>query len=174
MPDTELVSAIVAGKADFGELVRKYEHQVYQWLYALVKNAADAEELTQCVFVRLFPRLGRFDPERGSFCAWLHSITKNVAMSHFRARRRQPLSLDAMAESEAPSVVGPEELHEARERWSRLSQLVGELDPTERRAMIGFYVRGQSWRDVASELGCTERSARYHALAAVTKLREAF
>ena len=172
MLDSELVGGVMEGRVDFAVLEQKYERRVYRWLYDKVRNAADAEELTECVFIRMFERLGRFNPERGNFCAWLHSITHNVAVSSLRKRRREPRSLDAMPEAEVPSVAGPEELYEAKQRRTRLFRLVGRLDPLERRALVGFYVRGQSWHDVAAELGCTKRNARYRALTAVTKLRE--
>jgi RNA polymerase sigma-70 factor (ECF subfamily) len=171
MLDSELVGGVMEGKVDFAVLEHGYERRVYRWLYAMVRNAADAEELTECVFVRVFDRLGRYNPERGSLCAWLHSITHNVAVSFLRKRNRAPESLDAMTEAEAPSVAGPDELHEARQRRARLHRLVDGLKPLERRALTGFYVRGESWHDVAAELGCTERSARYRALNAVTRLR---
>jgi RNA polymerase sigma-70 factor (ECF subfamily) len=171
MLDSELVGGVMEGKVDFAVLEHQYERRVYRWLYALVRNTADAEELTECVFIRAFDRLGRFDAGRGSLCTWLHTITYNIGVSFLRKRRREPLSLDAMTEDDAPSVAGPEELYEAKQRRTRLRRLVGELDPLERRALVGFAVRGRSWREVAAELGCTERSARYRALVATEKLR---
>jgi RNA polymerase sigma-70 factor (ECF subfamily) len=172
MPDSELVCGILEGRIDFAELLRRFERGVYRRMYALVKNAADAEELTECVFVRVFEQLRSYDPVRGSFCRWLYSIAYNVAMSHFRTRRRAPLSLDIMTESEAPSVAGPADLHEANERRTRLLQSVAELDPVDRGVLFGFHVYDQSWEEVAAEQGCTERHARYRSLVVLKKLRE--
>ena len=172
MLDSELVGGVTEGKVDFAVLEELYERRVHRWLYDLVRNAADADELTECVFERVNDRLERFDPTRGSFCTWLHTITYNLAMSHFRSRKHAPESLDAMTEAEAPSVAGPEERYEAKQQRTRLRRAVRKLDSMKRRALVGFAVKGKPWRVVAAELGCTERKARYLAMAAADELRE--
>jgi RNA polymerase sigma factor (sigma-70 family) len=172
MPDSELVLGIVEGRIDFAKLLERFERGVHKMMYALVKNAADAEELTQDVFIRVFEQLRTYDPKRGSFCKWLYSIAYNVAMTHFRARKRAPLSLDIMTDSEGPSVAGPAEVHEANERSARLQQSFDELEPLDQGVLIGFHVLDQAWEVVAAGQGCTERHARYRAAVAIKKLGE--
>jgi RNA polymerase sigma-70 factor (ECF subfamily) len=172
MSDSELVGGIRKGEVDFAVLMERYERRVYRWLYDLVRNAALADEMTECVFIRVNDRLDRFDPSKGSFCTWLHTITYNLVMSHFRQQKHAPESLDAMTEDEAPTVAGPEELYEAKQSRTRLRRAVRKLASMKRRALVGFAVKGEPWRVVAAELGCTERKARYLAMAAATELRE--
>jgi RNA polymerase sigma-70 factor (ECF subfamily) len=172
MPDVELVFGIVAGRIDFAKFLQRFERGVYKLIYALVKNAADAEELTQDVFVTVHDRLSTYDPKRGTVNTWLFSIAFNRAMSHLRKRSRSPLSLDIMTDSEGPSVAGPDELFEARVRRARLYKALRRLKPIERDAFIGFRVHQLPWKVVAARLACTERAAQYHCQAAVLKLKE--
>jgi len=172
MLDSELVGGVMEGKVDFAVLEEMYERRVHRWLYDLVRNAADADEMTECVFAKVSERLGRFDPAKASFCTWLHTITYNLAMSYFRSRKHQPESLDAMTEDEAPTVAGPAELYEAKQLRTRLRRAMRKLASMKRRALVGFAVKGKPWRVVAAELGCTERKARYLAMAAAAELRE--
>ncbi len=172
MPVAELVVGVIEGTIDFAVLQRRFEHLVFGRLLRLVKNRPDAEELTQRVFVRVFEWLDRYDPKRAAFCTWLYEITTSIVMDYFRAKRRAPESLDAMPESDAPSVAGPDELHEARVLRASLHKAFHKLSPIERGSFLLYHVREVPWRDVAARLACTERAAQYHCRAAIKKLRE--
>ncbi len=172
MSDSELVGGVMEGKVDFAVLMQRFERRVHRWLYDLVRNAALADEMTECVFLRANDRLDRFDPAKSSFCTWLHTIAHNLAMSYFRQLKHEPESLDAMDEDDAPTVAGPAELYEAKQQRTRLRRAVRKLESMKRRALLGFAVKGKPWRVIAAELRCTERKARYLAMAAVTELRE--
>ena len=172
MLDTELVLGVMKGKVDYAVLMENFRQQVHRWLYAVVGPGADLEELTERVFIRAHSRLGQYEPAKGSFGAWLHTITHNVAVSFLRERNRAPESLDAMTEDEAPTCAGPSEQHEAAEARARLYRRIDELDPRERHAFIGRHVRRLSWRKLAAEMGCCLRSAHYWVARAIAKLRK--
>jgi RNA polymerase sigma-70 factor (ECF subfamily) len=172
MSDGELVGGIMKGILDFAVLIERFNRAVYHWAYALVGNAADAEEVTECVFVRVHDRLAQYDATKGSLCTWLYHISHNMAVSFLRQRNRRLPSLDAMGEDEAPMVAGPEELHDARERRTRLRRLVRDLEPKQRHALIGHFVRGLTWEEVAAEMDCCEHSARIWAFEAIEILKK--
>lgn len=171
MNDAELVVGILKGEIDFAELMERHARWVYCCLYRLVRNAAEAEELTERVFERVNDNLAQFNPAKACFRTWLRRILYNMAVSALRQRRHAPLSLDAMYEGGGPTVAGPEELHEAMERKARLLQLVCGLEPDERDALISYVVLGHSWEDVAGILNCHERRARYLVFKSTRKLR---
>jgi RNA polymerase sigma-70 factor (ECF subfamily) len=172
MPDVELVFGIVAGRIDFAKFLRRFERGVYKMIYALVRNAADAEELTQDVFVTVYDLLPTYDSKKGSVSKWLFSIAYHKAMSFMRKRNRSPLSLDIMTDSEGPSVAGPDALYEARVQRARLYKALRRLKPIERDSFMGFRVQKLPWKVVAARLACTERAAQYHCQAAILKLKE--
>ena len=172
MLDSELVLGIMKGQIDYAVLVHRFERIVCHWIMVLVGNAADAEELTECVFIRVYNRLDRYDPAKGSLYTWLHTISHNVAVSFLRKRNRALPSLDAMGEDEAPTVAGPDELHEERERRTRLRGLVRDLEAKKRHAFLGHFVRGEKWPALADEMGCCERSVRGWAYDAIAELKK--
>ena len=172
MLDSELVHGIMQGQVDYAVLVHRFEHPVCHWIRALVGNSADAEEVTECLFTRVYERLDRYDPTKGSLYTWLHTIAHNMAVSFLRKRNRAPASLDAMTEDEAPTVVGPEEMHDARERWTRLRRLVRDLESKKRHAFLGHFVRGLKWTELAAEMDCCERSVRGWAYDAIAELKK--
>jgi RNA polymerase sigma factor (sigma-70 family) len=172
MSDGELVGGILRGTVDFAVLMERFNRAVYHWAYVLVGNAADADEVRECVFERVFNRLDRYEPSKGSLCGWLHTVSHNVAVSFLRQRNRRLPSLDAMGEEAAPTVAGPEEEHDARERRARLRECIRGLKPKQRRALIGHFVRGLTWEQVAAELDCCEHSARIWAFEATEILKK--
>jgi RNA polymerase sigma-70 factor (ECF subfamily) len=160
------------GTLDYALLVKRFERAVRHKVFALVRNAADADEVTECVFERVYPRLDRFDSTKGSLCTWLFTIAHNVAVSFLRQRNRRLESLDAMEEDEGPTCAGPEESHDARERRTRLRRCIADMDPRERHAFVGRHLRHLPWRQLAAEMHCCIRSAHNWLARAVEKLQK--
>src|SRR3954452_11637354 len=73
------------------EVVRAHSARVYRLAYRLTGNRADAEDLTQEVFVRVFRSLENFKP--GTLDGWLHRITTNLFLD--QARRKSRIRFDA-------------------------------------------------------------------------------
>ena len=76
------------------EVVRTHADRVYRLAYRLSGNRADAEDLTQETFVRVFRSLAQYAP--GTFEGWLHRITTNLFLD--MVRRRQRIRFEALPE----------------------------------------------------------------------------
>jgi RNA polymerase sigma-70 factor (ECF subfamily) len=172
MPVSELVVGVIEGRIDFAVLQRRFERGVYKVMITLLKDAAEAEEQTQRVFVRVFERLRDFDPRLSSFGTWLYRIAYNMAVSRYRARKRAPVSVEEMLESQELSVAGPEEIYEARVRRAKLYKAFRKLSPIQRDAFLSFHIQKLPWKVFAARNNCSERAGQYHCRAAERKLRE--
>jgi RNA polymerase sigma-70 factor (ECF subfamily) len=85
LPEVELVRQSQAGSlAAFEQLVYRYEHRIYGFVFQSCHNHADARELTQETFVRAFQALAQFDP-RHAFASWLFTIARRKCIDHYRA-----------------------------------------------------------------------------------------
>src|SRR5436189_4229452 len=85
------------------ELYLIHFDRIYSYLHMSVGNRHDAEDLTTQVFLKMLESIGKFRWQSAPFSAWLFRIAHNLAMDHFRARRRwQP-------EEEVPEPPGEEE-----------------------------------------------------------------
>jgi len=85
--DGKLASRCLGGDSDAWEtLVRRYQRKVWNIAYHFVGRAAEAEELAQEIFVRVFEGLPSFDTS-GSFAAWLTRVARNHCIDHYRRRR---------------------------------------------------------------------------------------
>ena len=112
------------------QLYEQYARPVYRYLYVIVGNQADAEDLTSQVFLKALEDLGKFR-NQGGFRAWLFAIARSRAMDSFRKRRRE-LPLDA-ADLLSPDpellavAIHQEEVEHMRRRISALPEAEQEL-----------------------------------------------
>src|SRR5579862_6542348 len=73
----------------WAELVRTHQRRVYGLCYRFTGNAADAEDLTQDVFLKIYSNLGSFDAARGSLTVWIATMTRNLLVDNFRRTKNQ-------------------------------------------------------------------------------------
>src|SRR3954454_18374501 len=84
--DLQLARASAAGDAAaFERIYQQYNRRVYSICLRMLGNPTEAEDLTQDVFVQLFRKIGSFRGE-SAFTTWLHRMTVNQVLMHFRKR----------------------------------------------------------------------------------------
>jgi RNA polymerase sigma-70 factor (ECF subfamily) len=82
---SQIVQRCMAGDSGaWAELVRSQHRRVYGLCYRFTGNAADAEDLTQDVFLKIYSNLGSFDLGRGSLQVWITTMTRNLLVDNFR------------------------------------------------------------------------------------------
>src|ERR1039458_1905107 len=84
------------------QLVATQHRRIYGICYRFTGSAADAEDLTQEVFLKLYRNLASFDTQKGNFQTWLTTLARNLLVDHFRRTRleRATDSLDASLSAE--------------------------------------------------------------------------
>jgi RNA polymerase sigma-70 factor, ECF subfamily len=99
----ELVRRARDGDGDaFGRLydmyVDMYVDRVYRHVYYRVNNTADAEDLTQQVFIKAWQSIGKYKKTASSFLAWLIKISHNLVIDFYRARKSEArIDVDVLA-----------------------------------------------------------------------------
>jgi RNA polymerase sigma-70 factor (ECF subfamily) len=153
------------------ELYLIHFDRIYSYLHMSVGNRHDAEDLTTQTFLKMLESIGRFRWQAAPFSAWLFRIAHNLAMDHFRARRRwQP-------EEDVPEPPGSEEPSaelEAMQSIGRQSmlELIDKLSPEQQQVLTLKFVFNFPNADVAKILDKTEgaiKSLQHRALASLQK-----
>jgi RNA polymerase sigma-70 factor, ECF subfamily len=102
--DTALLAAATRRDASaFALLVLRYERQVFRVVWRLTNGHADAEDITQEVFLRLWRNPGQLR-EAGALKGWLMRVASNLAMDRFRAKPMQDLEQAAEVSDGKPSA----------------------------------------------------------------------
>ena len=158
-------------RAALEELYLIHFDRIYSYLHMSVGSRHDAEDLTTQTFLRMLESIGRFRWQAVPFSAWLFRIAHNLAMDHFRARRRwQP-------EEEVPEPVGAEETSAEDQALASLGdatllELITRLSPEQQHVLTLKFVFRFSNGEVASILGKTEgavKSLQHRALSSLQK-----
>src|SRR5919106_4660459 len=85
-PDYELTKKAAEGDMKaFEELYQRHNRRVYSLCLRMTGNVVEAEDLAQEVFIQLFRKVGSFRGE-SAFTTWLHRLTVNQVLMHFRKR----------------------------------------------------------------------------------------
>jgi len=153
------------------ELYLIHFDRIYSYLHVTVGNRHDAEDLTTQTFMKMLESIGRFRWGTAPFSAWLFRIAHNLAMDHFRARRRwQP-------EEEVPETPGEEEPSAelvAMQTIGRESmlELIDRLSPEQQQVLTLKFVFNLPNAEVAAILDKTEgaiKSLQHRALVSLQK-----
>lgn len=87
--DRDLANRCINGdEAAWEQLVRQYRRKVWNVAYHFTGRSAEADELTQEIFLHVLGALKSFDPQ-GSMSAWLGRVARNYAIDQYRRRRRE-------------------------------------------------------------------------------------
>ncbi|ACZ00270.1 RNA polymerase, sigma-24 subunit, ECF subfamily [Thermomonospora curvata DSM 43183] len=155
------------------EIVNEHSARVFRLAYRLTGNKHDAEDLTQDVFIRVFRSLSSYTP--GTFEGWLHRITTNLFLD--RARRRQRIRFDALAEDAAERLQGrelsPAQAYDDRELDADIQKALDSLAPEYRAAVVLCDIEGLSYEEIAATLGVKLGTVRSRIHRGRAQLREA-
>ena len=168
----EAVQLAAAGDADaFEELYRLHHRRVYSLCFRLTRSASDAEDLTQNVFIQLFRKLNTF---RGasSFTTWLHRLTVNEVLMHFRRNtvRKERTTEDGTTPTQ---IVHGTQNHARMSVVDRiaLDEAIRQLPPGYRLVLILHDVEGYEHEEIGKILGCAVGTSKSQLHKARIKLR---
>ncbi len=146
-----------------GELVQRYERDVFNLAYRMLNERTEAEDAAQEAFLRAYANLERYDPDR-SFKTWILSITSNHCIDRLRRRRLVWLSLEEEPVMPHPALTsdipGPEEAALTNERNVLVQGLLDDLNPDYRLAVVLRYWYDLSYAEIAEMLDTTESAVK--------------
>jgi RNA polymerase sigma-70 factor (ECF subfamily) len=118
----------------------------------ILSDREESEDVLQDVYLTVWRRADRFDPERASVTTWISAIARNRAIDRLRARG--PLALaDPAEELEiADDAPGPEALLSASDAAGRLAACLGELDPRTRAVIRTAFFEGVTYEALARRM----------------------
>ena len=132
----------------FGELLERYEREIFAYALRLSADRDEADDLYQDTFLAAFR--GWPPPRQGNERAWLYRIATNKAID--RGRRTRP-----KVNLEDIELVAPERDSATSLDIARAVEL---LAPGQRAAFILRQVQGLSYAEIAETLGCSQEAAR--------------
>lgn len=161
------VAELQAGSEEaFNYLLGIYQSPVYTLILHIIENPADAPDVLQEVFVKVFRKIGQFHGE-SSLKTWIYSIAVHEASNHrrgwLRRLRREPLSLDDEL-AKPPAVRSandtPYEAMEKGERQKQVRRALASLAAPYRSVVVLREIEGLSYEEIAEVLGVAEGTVK--------------
>jgi len=159
--EAELVAELQAGSdSAFEYLVTYYHSNVYNLVYGILGDAADAADVTQEVFLRVFRGIRGFR-RSSSLKTWLYRVSVRQALNHrrwFWRHHRQQISIDEDREANGciheleDSEATPFEQCASREMQAKVRRALAEVPAVFRSAVILRDLEGLSYEEVAEVL----------------------
>lgn len=156
----------------FHELYQTHRPRVYSICLRMTTDAAEAEDLTQDVFLHLFRTIGSFRGE-SAFTTWLHRLTVNLVLMHFRRqkRRRESISesgeLQLYAEADSLNPMGMRVVD-----GILLSEVMAKLPNGYRQALVMHDIEGLEHNEIAAMRGRSQGTSKSQLHKARAMLRQ--
>lgn len=177
MDEREAIRRLKAGDIKgLAILVRQYQVRGIRTAYLIVRDQAQAEDIVQNVFLRVFHRISTFDENR-PFAPWFSRIVVNESLN--AVSRKREVSLDApLGDSDA--AIGdlladddplPPEAFEHAQMRQTLWEALEQLTPDQRAVVTLFYYLDYSEREIAETLDCPRGTVKWRLHEARKRLR---
>ena len=165
-----LVDEARAGDAwAFGQLFDHFHLPIYRYIISRVHSPADAEDLTQIVFVKALEALPRYESRGIPFGGWLFRLARNAVVD-FTRTRHEHADLDAVTHR-GTQEPGPEDVTMVRQDLDRVDVALATLTADQREAIALRFFAGLSAREAAEVMGRQEGTIRGLQFRAIAALR---
>ena len=169
--ERQLIAAAQGGCAHSAhELISSHQQRLYAFIWRMVRNNHDAEELCQEAFLRAFQAIDTFDSSY-RFSTWLFTIGYRLCLNAMRKQKSQDLDVDfgTFAQGDAPGTDAPESIADAvvnSDEASRLKDIiwnsVDQLSPPQRATVLLFYRESLSCQQIGEVLEIPAATVKSH------------
>jgi RNA polymerase sigma-70 factor (ECF subfamily) len=145
--ESELIKQSVAGdESAYRLLLEKHLPSLSNYVMRMMANTAEADDIIQETFIRLWTRGNKFNPETAKLTTWLHNIAHNLCIDHFRKSSRL---VNNSIEQPIAVAPGPEEDLAQQGLAKNIQQAMMSLPERQRSAIIMCHYQGLSNKDAA-------------------------
>jgi RNA polymerase sigma-70 factor (ECF subfamily) len=170
--DLELAQRAAVGDMEaFEDLYDRHNRRVYSLCLRMTQNASEAEDLAQEVFIQLFRKISSFRGE-SAFTTWLHRLTVNQVLMHFRKRSVKLEQTTEEGETPVQIVKGTENPNQMPvvDRIA-LDKAIEQLPPGYKMVFTLHDIEGHEHEEIARMLGCSVGTSKSQLHKARMKLR---
>jgi RNA polymerase sigma-70 factor (ECF subfamily) len=164
--DSSLVARCLSGdETAWEDLVRTHTRRVYGLCYRFTGSDAEAQDLTQDVFLRVYRTLKTFRSTEGSFVTWLSRLTRNLLIDHYRRTKYERVT-DSLDDEEASVQPLPSKSEAAdagvwrREISEHVQRALTRLSPELREAVILRDLQDMDYKEIAAALHVPEGTVK--------------
>ena len=160
-----------AGEAEaFGWIYDRYIKQIYRFVYLKVSHRANAEDLTQQVFMSAWENISNYKTQGFPFSSWLYRIANNAVIDHYRTDRRH-VAIDSLPE-DLFAEEAPNRKIEQQSEIQEIKKAIGGLEQDQQSVVVMKFIEEMTNKEIAAVLDKSEGAIRVIQHRAMKKLKD--
>lgn len=171
--DERLIEELRAGNTDaFPIIFKRYHRLVHVTALNILRDAGEAEDLTQTVFLEIYRRVGQFDPARGTLKVWLlqFAYSRSMHRRNYLFVRQFHRHVELSEVEEQTSHWSPQRL-DLPETARLTSEVLAVLPEAQRRTIEMFFFEGLTLAEISERRNEKFSNVRHHYYRGLEQLR---
>ncbi|AWX45520.1 RNA polymerase sigma-H factor [Flagellimonas maritima] len=165
--DSELIARLSNGdKSALYGLYDKYSAALYGVIIRMCRDGAQAEDLLQETFVKIWRNIDRYDPDKGKFYTWAYRIARNTTLNSFKGK-------DNLIQSGDLSVY-KDKATEPEPNYLQLKGSLKKLEPHHQEAIALIYFKGYTHQEAHEKMGVPLGTFKSYVRQALKQLRKSY
>lgn len=158
LTESEIISRVQSGKTEiFSELYESYVQRIYAFIFYKTHHRETAQDLTSQTFLKALNKINSFDPEKGTFQAWLYQIARNGIIDHYRSLKLSSDIGDAWDLSSGDDVAYDAS---TRDQLAEVQRALQKFSAEKREIVILRVWEGLSYSEIAEITGKSEAACK--------------
>ena len=171
--DEELMQAVCAGgRSAYQTLVKRHLNSISHFVYRILGNQKDTEDITQEVFLRLWTNAQKWKSEKSKLTTWLHRIAHNLCIDYLRKHGRMQIQGSSDDETIDSLQEKKELIVEKNSKIKLLNEVMSSLPENQRSALSLCHYQGFSNKEAAAIMNISSKAVESAIARAKRSLRE--
>ncbi len=171
--DERIMQELQTGNTDaFAVIFKRYHRLVHVTALHILRDAAEAEDLTQSVFLEVYRKAGQFDVRRGTLKVWLlqYAYSRSINRRNYLLVRRAYHGAEVNAIDEEASLWSPTRL-QFQETRRLATEALEALPDAQKQTIEMFFFQGLNFKEIAQRRNEKFSNVRHHYYRGLERLR---
>ncbi len=174
LADDRVMRELRDGNADaFAVVFKRYHRLVHVTALRILRDAAEAEDITQAVFLEIYRKSGQFDPARGTLKVWLlqYAYTRSISRRNYLLVRQYRNHVDVSQAEQVNTVWSPARIP-FQEATRLTAEILAALPAGQRETIEMFFFQGLTLKEIAQRRSESFSNVRHHYYRGLERLRK--
>lgn len=149
--DNQLVEFSKKSPDDFGELVRRYQDQLFYFVRRISYfRDEEIEDILQNVFIKIYQNLNNFDQDL-KFSTWAYQITRNTTIDNIRSKQSRPQTVDLEQEDLARFFQSDENVEKnifKKDDWKKIKEIIHDMPFKYREVLVLKFLEEKNYEEI--------------------------
>lgn len=158
----------------FEEVYKGYYTPLFRYILTRIKDRAEAEDMTQIVFMKIWKYIPSWNEEHTSPLSFFFTVARNTLIDHFRKNKNKEIVSDEIVYNFSLSKDSGEDISGEKELKEEIRNSILKLSVDQQEIIILYYMNDMTYKEIAEMTGKQEEAIRQLHSRAIKKLREIY